>query len=69
MGVISLESAQRELLTVLLNRVFEQGLISEFTYQSVRNSLASMIDFPELLQYPVCLTKEGTTDGGTQGSG
>lgn len=61
-----MESAQRELLTVLLERVFSLGLISERTYLSARNSVASMADLPKLLWDPVCLTKEAAVDGSTQ---
>jgi hypothetical protein len=61
-----LEHTQKDILTVLLGRVFTLGLISEATYQSARNSLASSIDLPELLWYPVCLTKEEDRNGGTQ---
>ncbi|MPN56728.1 hypothetical protein SDC9_204420 [bioreactor metagenome] len=63
------ESTQRDIMTVLLGRVFELGLISEQTYKSARNSLASSIDLPEMLWYPVCLTKEAMTDGSTQNTG
>lgn len=58
-----MESAQRDMLAVLLGRVWERGLISEVTYKSARNSLASSIDFPSLFGYPVCLTKEAIGDG------
>jgi hypothetical protein len=64
-----LESTQKDILTVLLGRVFELGLISEATYKSARNSLASSIDLPEMLWYPVCLTKEGKPNGSTQNTG
>lgn len=60
---MKLESAQIEMLSVLLGRVFSQGLISEVTYKSAQNSLATSIDFPNLMGYPVCLTKEATGYG------
>lgn len=61
-----MESAQRDMLTVLLGRVFELGLISEATYKSARNTVNSSVDLPELLCYSVCLTKEENTDGSTK---
>ena len=53
-----MESAQRELLRVLLGEVFSRGLISKTTYLKAEDLVHSVIDFPELFQYPVCLTKE-----------
>lgn len=64
-----MESAQRELLNVLLERVFSLGFISETTYLSARDSVASMKDLPELLWDPVCLAEEAAMDGSTQDSG
>ena len=68
-GVMALESIQRDILIVLLGRVFELGLISEATYKSARNSLASLPDLPEILWCPVCLTKEEMPDGSAQDTG
>ena len=56
-----MESAQRELLSVLLGRVFSLGLISKSTYSHAEDLVHSVMDFPELLRYPVCLTKEAGT--------
>ena len=53
-----MDSAQRELVNVLLKLIFSQGLISRTTYSEAINLVHSVIDFPELLRYPVCLTKE-----------
>ena len=53
-----MESAQKELLSVLLGDVFSRGLISKTTYLKAEDLVHSVIDFPELFQYPVCLTKE-----------
>ena len=53
-----MESAQRELVSVLLERVFSLGLISKTTYLKGKDLVHSVIDLPELFQYPVCLTKE-----------
>ena len=53
-----MESAQRELLSVLLGDAFSRGLISKTTYLKAEDLVHSAIDLPELFQYPVCLTKE-----------
>ena len=53
-----MESAQRELVKVLLDHVRTLGLISDFTYSKAVDLVHSVIDFPELFQVPVCLTKE-----------
>lgn len=52
------ESAQRELARILLDHIRSLGLIFDFTYSRAVDLVHSMIDFPELFQYPVCLTKE-----------
>lgn len=64
-----MESAQREILIVLLGRVFEEGLISERTYHLARDIAASQVDFPDFLWFPVCAEKEADADGCTQASG
>ena len=53
-----MESTQRELVSVLLDHIHSLGLISDFTYSGAMDLVHSVIDFPELFQYPVCLTKE-----------
>ena len=53
-----MESAQRELVSVLLDRIRSLGLISNSTYSGAVDLVHSVIDFPEFFQYPVCLTKE-----------
>lgn len=53
-----MESAQRELAGVLLEHIRSLGLISDFTYSKAMDLLHSVIEFPELFQEPVCLTKE-----------
>ncbi len=55
-----MESAQRELVSVLLDHIRTLGLISDFTYSKAVDLVHSVIDFPELFQYPVCLTKEAS---------
>ena len=53
-----MESPQRELAGILLEHIRSLGLISDFTYSRAVDLVHSVIDFPELFQYPVCLTKE-----------
>ena len=53
-----MESAQKELVSVLLEQVFSLGLISKTTYLKAEDLVHSVIDLPEFFQYPVCLTKE-----------
>lgn len=53
-----MESAQRELVSVLLARLQEAGLISKTTYSKAVDLVHSSIDLPMLFQYSVCLTKE-----------
>ena len=53
-----MESAQKELVGVLLDHVHSLGLISDFTYSKALDLVHSVIDFPEFFRYPVCLTKE-----------
>lgn len=55
-----MESAQRKLLSALLRDIFSRGLISKTTYLDAEDLVHSVIDFPELFQYPVCLTKEAS---------
>ena len=55
-----MESAQRELLSVLLRSVFSRGLISKTTYLKAEDLIHSVTDFPTLFQYSVCLTKEAS---------
>ena len=55
---MKLESAQRELLSVLLNAVYDRGLLSKRTYLSAMDLVHSTPDIPPLFRYPVCLTEE-----------
>ena len=55
-----MESAQKELVKVLLDHIRALGLISDFTYSRAVDLVHSVIDFPEFSQYPVCLTKEAS---------
>ena len=55
-----MESAQRELVSLLLEHIRSLGLISNSTYSGAVDLVHSVIDFPEFFQYPVCLTKEAS---------
>lgn len=41
-------------------------LISQFTYSKAEDLVYSVMDFPELFRYPVCLTEEGCQHECTQ---
>ena len=53
-----MESAQRELLSVLLGEVFSRGLISKATYLKAEDLVHSAMDLPEFFRYPARLAKE-----------
>ena len=53
-----MESAQRELMCVLLNVIYTRGLLSKTTYLNAVDLVHSTLDIPPLFRYPVCLTKE-----------
>lgn len=55
-----MDSAQRELMTVLLEAVYTRGLLSKTAYLNAVDLVHSAIDIPTLFQYPVCLTKEAS---------
>lgn len=59
-GDVILESAQREVVSVLLGRVFSLGLISKSTYSHAEDLVHSVIDLPELFRYSVCLTEKAS---------
>ena len=61
-----MESAQKELVSVLLDHIRSLGLISNSTYSGAVDLVHSVIDFPEFFQYPVCLTKEASEHEHTQ---
>lgn len=61
-----MESAQKELVKVLLEHIRSLGLISDFTYSKAVDLVHSVIDLPELFQYPVCSTKEAEIHECTQ---
>ena len=53
-----MDSAQRELVSVLLETVYNRGLLSKATYLSAVDLVHSVMDIPPFFQYPVCLTEE-----------
>lgn len=53
-----MESAQRELVRVLLDHIRALGLISNSTYSRAVDLVHSVIEFPEFFRYPVCLAEE-----------
>ncbi len=61
-----MESAQRELVSVLLDHIRSLGLISNSTYSGAVDLVHSVIDFPDFFQYPVCLTEEASEHEHTQ---
>jgi hypothetical protein len=64
-----MESAQKEIMSVLLKRLFDLGYLSKHTYQGAEDLVHSMIDFPDFFGYPVRLKKEREKNAGTQDSG
>lgn len=52
-------SAHRELMSVLIGHLFSHELISKATYSKAEDLVYSVMDLPELLQYPVCLKEAG----------
>ena len=55
-----MESAQRELVSVLLGAVYTCGLLSKTTYLNAVDLVHSVMDIPPFFRYPVCLTKEAS---------
>lgn len=53
-----MESAQRELLSVLLDAVYTRGLLSQTVYLNAVDLVHSTLDIPPFFRYSVCLTKE-----------
>ena len=53
-----MESAQRELVSVLLEAVYTRGLLSKTAYLNAVDLVHSVIDIPPFFRYPVCLTEE-----------
>ena len=62
-----MERAQRDLLTVLLMRLREEGLLSQSICSGAMNLVHSAVDIPQLLGGPVCLTREADAHEYPQG--
>ena len=61
-----MESAQRALVSALLDHIRSLGLISNSTYSGAVDLVHSAIDFSEFFRYPVCLIKETSVHEHTQ---
>ncbi len=61
-----MESAQRELMAVLLKAVYARGLLSKAAYLKAVDMAYSLTDLPEFFQYPARLTEEANGLGCTQ---
>ncbi len=61
-----MESAQRALLRVLLDRILSLGLISQRTYSKAEDLLSSATDLPELFRPPLCPAEEADAHGRAQ---
>ncbi len=57
---MKLEQVQRQLVSVLLDRIRSLGLISDSTCGRAVDLVHSMDSFPSFFQYPVCLTEEAS---------
>ena len=55
-----MESAEKELINVLLDHIRFLGLISDSTYSGAVDLVHSVMDFPPLFRYPVSLPEEVT---------
>ena len=53
-----MESAQRALVSALLDHIRSLGLISNTTHSRAMDLVHSVIDVPDFFRYPVCLTEE-----------
>ena len=55
-----MESAQRELVSVLLQAVYTRGLLSKTTYLNAVDLVHSTADIPPFFRCPVRLTEEAS---------
>jgi hypothetical protein len=65
---MQVESAHREILRVLLERLFELGLLSKSACQGAEDLVYSMIDFPDFFGDPALPRKEADSVAGTYDS-
>ncbi len=61
-----MESAQRELVSILLDTLYTRGLLSKTTYLNAVDLVHSVMDIPPFFRYPVCLTEEASGHECTQ---
>lgn len=61
-----MESTQREVLQVLLEGIYAQGLLSRSAYDAANHLVHSELDLPDFFRHPVCRQKEDDLDGSTQ---
>ena len=61
-----MESAQKELLRVLLNRLADRDLISRDVCRNAVDLVCAAEDLPELIQCPGGLPREEVADGYSQ---
>ncbi|MEG2214585.1 MAG: hypothetical protein RRY09_03120, partial [Oscillospiraceae bacterium] len=67
--VIALESVQREIICVLLKRLFQRGLISAEAYEYAQNSAHSATNLPDFFRVAAPPTKGGDALGAAQVAG
>ena len=53
-----MKSAQRELVSILLEAIYTRGLLSKTTYLNAVDLVHSAVDIPPFFRDPVCLTEE-----------
>ena len=56
--VMAMENIDREIVCELLKSLMHRELISKTTCSAALDLVHSMIEFPQLLQYPVSVRKE-----------
>ena len=55
-----MESAQRELMSVLLEAVYARGLLSKNAYLNAMDLVHSVMELPPFFRYPGRLTEEAS---------
>ena len=55
-----MESAQRELMSVLLEAVYARGLLSKTAYWNAMDLVHSVMELPPFFRYPGRLTEEAS---------
>lgn len=63
-----MERTQAEVMSVLLRRLYERGLLSKYTCQGAADLVHSMIDFPGFFGEAQCLKGKGEQDAGAEDS-